>query len=416
MSLSRSIALVVAVGTGACLSGTDLVSPPYQPPRVITLFFRPDSSDAATAAALGWTRGVPAVQVKLTSLDSTSGAPQLLQGSDSGTLPLDQLKPGRYLLEASRWLTDSERTKLARGDDALGFVARTTFNTATVSGALPVSTPASRRHGLVISEWAFNIAAFVGTNTYYYGGFIELYNNADTMVYLDGLTIVQGIFYGYDYPNWPCSATAPLTTDATGVWTRHVQQFPGRGRDYPVLPGKPVVIATDAIDHSKIIPAGLDLSHADFDFYGGPADPINPAVPNMIDTLSIGPDLTGHGLIFENLGSVAVLAHPYNLTTAARSRDPTGAEYAKVPTDLIVDVVSLWPNYVGTYSRCSTIINRVLDRDPFDGRGYNENVEYYYSVSRRAIPGILAGHTVLQVTHNSASDFVRTLRSPGVVP
>jgi hypothetical protein len=416
LSPARSITLVVALGAGACLSGTELVSPPYQPPHPITLLFRPDSTDAASAAALGWTRGIPTVQVTLTSLDSAGSVTQVLQGSDSGTLLLDQLQPGHYLVEASRWLTDSERFKLASGDDALGFVARTTFNTATASGQLPVPILASRRHGLVISEWAFNVAAFVGTNTYYYGGFIELYNNADTTVYLDGLTIAQGLVYEYDYPNFPCHATAPLTTDPSGVWTRDIQQFPGNGTDYPVLPGGVVLIAIDAIDHSKIIPAGLDLSHADFEFWGGSADVDNPGVPNMIDTLSIGADLTGHGPVFQSIGSLAVLARPYDLATTQRQHDPSGTEYAKIPADLLLDVVSIWPNYVAPWPRCSALVSSRVDRGSFDGRGYDENVEYFYSVSRRAIRDIFSGHAVLEVTHNSASDFVRTLRSPGTIP
>ena len=299
-----------ALVAGACLGGTELVTPPYQPPTTITLVFRPDSEDAATASALGWTRGIPNVQVTLTSLDSTNSAPQLIQGSDSGTLVLDQLSAGRYLVEAARWLSDSERAQLPAGDDALGFVARVRLITASATAEMPIRLPANRRKSLVISEWAFNAHA------YQYGGFLELYNNSDTTVYLDGMLIARGFDVAFDYPNFPCALYTSVTNDPTSIWARVIQKFPGTGRDYPVAPGQTIVIATDAIDHRPVDSSAIDLRSANFEFTA-PVDVDNPAVPNMID---VGIINLNHGLRWDLVVAVVVVALPADVATLPRGR------------------------------------------------------------------------------------------------
>jgi hypothetical protein len=381
-----------------------------------TLTFRPDSEDLATAQALGWQSGIPAADVAIRPVDS-SAAPQTFRSSAQGAVVLASLPPGDYLVEAQRWLSGPERAALPPRDDAVGFATLRGVRVPVGGGAEVVTVPASRRRSLVISEWAFNRAGIPGSGVYPYGGFLELYNNADTTAFLDGLTIVQGIVLEWDTPpNARCQVWATYTNDPSGIWTRHVQQFPGRGRDYPLAPGQAVVIATDAIDHRPLFPNALDLSHSDFEFWGGPGDIDNPAVPNMIDTLSLGYDLTGHGPSFGNIGAVAVLARPYELATVPRSLAPDGKEWALVPADRILDVVSIWPNYVAPWPRCPQLVNNRFDRASSDARSFDAIVEYEFSVARRPIQSDLAGRPILQSTRDSYADFARILRSPGTVP
>jgi hypothetical protein len=312
-------------------------------------------------------------------------------------------------------LTAAERINLPANQDVLGWVAKSPARFTGAGGDRPIAMYASRRKGLVISERSFNIAAPPPVNeTYHLGRFIEISNNADTTACLDGLIIARALSYEYDYPNLPCSVTAAFTNDPQGIWTREVQQFPGTGRDYPVPPRGAVLIAIDAIDHSVIVAPGIDLSGADFEFWGGAADVDNPAVPNMVDTLALGANGLGHGPLFQSIASVAVLARPYSRATVTRQLDPTGTEYARIPADRLIDVVSLWPNFVAPWPRCQQIVNRRFDSDSFDERGYEENDEYQRSVSRRRVPGAIG--TYLQHSRNSRADYVRTVRTPGVVP
>ncbi len=407
--------LVLAAGCG----GVTLSDPPPPPPAGPTsLRLLPEIEDVAAAQALGWETGIPDAEVTVTPVDS-SAPPRVVTSNATGVVDLSDLTAGvSYGVDIRRWLTSTERSHLPATEDVLGWVARTSV--AAGSGDVTVRVPASRKHGLVVSEWAFNIAAPPPVNeTYRYGGYLEIYNNGDTTSYLDGLTLSPGLVDQFDFQDSQCALLRGFRVDPLGIWTRHVQQFPGDGQDYPVPPGGIVTVAIDAIDHSQIVAGGLDLSHANFEFWGGPGDVDNPDAPNMIDTLSLGADIDGHGPFGAGLGSVVVLARPYRLSTVVRSTLPssqTADEWARIPRENILDVVTLWPGFVSAYRRCPELVNSLVDRSSSDVRGANENIEFLYSVSRRAVVASGGGRPVLQYTRNSGADFVRTSRTPGVVP
>ena len=103
---------------------------------------------------------------------------------------------------------------------------------------------------------------------YFYDQFIELYNSANDTVYLDGVVVCR-LWGNID--------------NVTSIF-----QFPGTpvtGRQYPVPPHVFVVLAGDAINHKKLFPGSVDLSHADWEFYNplSPTDPDNPDVPNIVN-------------------------------------------------------------------------------------------------------------------------------------
>ncbi|NOY77515.1 MAG: DUF4876 domain-containing protein, partial [Calditrichaeota bacterium] len=102
---------------------------------------------------------------------------------------------------------------------------------------------------------------------YFYDQFIELYNSADDTAYLDGMVVCR-LFQNIDN-------------------VTYIFQFPGTpvtGRQYPVPPHAFVVLAGDAINHKKLFPGSVDLSHADWEFYNplSPTDPNNPDVPDIV--------------------------------------------------------------------------------------------------------------------------------------
>jgi hypothetical protein len=416
---SRSLSIpAVLFLAAACGSGSKIVEPPPPPPPAgLSVALTPDADDLVAAQALGWTNGIPNADVTLMPKDS-SAAPRTLKSSSTGAVDFGPVTPGVYIVESTRWLTTTEVAKLPGSQDVDGWVSKTQLTLTAQGSQQHIAVPASRRKGLVISEWAFNVEIFVETSsTYFFGGYLEIFNNADTTAYLDGLMVVEGFAWDFDYPNFPCVPFgSQLGLDPTGIWTRRVQQFPGRGRDYPLPAGRSVVVAIDAIDHHAIGAQGIDLSHADFEFWGGPGDVDNPAVPNMIDTLSTGRNIQGHGPLFLGSAITAVLARPYDKATAPRFVGSDGNEFAKVSRDLILDLISLYPNFVYIYPRCVRVVNSVFDQESSDVRGYDENVEWDFSVSRRAIPVPLSSHVILQDSRNSDADLVRTHRSPGVVP
>ena len=398
---------MAALGAGACLGETELVTPPRVSVGEFTLTFAPNPEDLETATALGWQDGIPGLSVTVTPSDSSS-APWEATASASGTLTLRDLAAGDYIVAASRWLTEPERVQLPAGDDAVGFASKRTIGIGG-SASARVEVPASRRKSLVISEWAFNV------HGYQYGGFLELYNNADTTVYLDGILVARGFELAYDYPNFPCAQYASVTNDPAGVWTRMIQKFPGTGRDYPLPPGQTIVVATDAIDHREVHREGVDLRSAHFEFIGQP-DVDNPAVPNMIDAGLVNLD---HGLYWAPLAAVVVVALPADIQSLHRGRPgpQSSTDWVRLPRVGILDVLWIRSNYAAApYPECPRLVHSNFDREGAAMRGTDELVEVDFSVSRRSLPDLIKGRKVLQHTRTANADFVRTVRKPDTVP
>ena len=389
-----------------CSGTTDVVTPPPPPPATFVLQFVADPEDAATVQALGWQSGLPGVELALRPADTARGGPQPYRSNDQGAVSLTGITPGRYVAVAARWLTSVERASLPTAADANGFVVKTVVD-VLASGRATVAVPASRRRSVIISEWAFN-----PTGGDLFTGFLELYNNADTTVYLDGMIVAEGFNRDYDYPGNGCAENAPYTNDPLGVWTRFFQQFPGSGRTLPLPPGATVVVATDAIDHRSFDPSGIDLSNADFEFVGG-VDVDNPAAVNMID-IGLQSHIRGHGLEFAGISAVTVLARPGDIAGFARARF-SGTEWARIPRDLILDVLSLRSKFDAGLPPCPRLVNAAFDRQESYVRGTDEVVEREFSVSRLA-PAALSSLRRLQHSRAGDADFDRTRRSPGLLP
>ena len=407
----RLTVLATTVVIGACLSGTELVSPPYQPPSTITIVFHPDSADAATASALGWSAGIPGIEITLIA-DSTNSAPQVFQGSDSGTLALDQLPAGVYSVGAVRWLADSERAKLPPGDDAVGFMTRFGLTAPVAASRLRIAMVADRRRGVVISEWKGDPLYTASEGTYYFSAYLRLYNNGDTTVYLDGLIIGSGLASQFSYPNFPCSLYQPYAFDPLGVWANWFYQLPGRGRDYPLPPGESVVLATDAIDHRPLFSEGLDLRGADFEFYGGSADVDNPSVPNAVD-VGVRSMPLGHGLFWQ-LAAVAFVALPFDLATIHTEFFGNGL-WGRIPAGALLDVMAMKTTYHSGYPECELLVHPRFDRQAVQLLGARPEDDLL-AYRRLQLPFSIGGQPVLQHTGTSAWDFNVVPRDPFAKP
>jgi hypothetical protein len=390
----------------ACGGTTEVVVPPPPPPVGFVFTFAPDAEDAATASALGWQNGIPTLAFTVTPADSSS-ATRAFTTSATGTFTVPDLTAQDYIVEGNRWLTGTEKPQLPSGDDALGFAGRWTVRVSSQSGSARLDVPAARRKGLVISEWAFNPYG------YNFGGFLELHNNADTAVYLDGLVLGEGWTASLDAAITPCAATAPFRNDPLAIWTRSFQQFPGSGREHPLAPGATAVVATDAIDHRQLSDRTLDLSGADFEF-SGLADADNPAVPNMLD-IGLTSYPSGHGSIFFGLVNVPFIARSVNTAALIKALSPNGVQFARIPAEVIVDALAMGTNYPPPAgpADCPPLVNARFDRKESRVRGTDDFSEYEYSLSRRRVPA--TGSTVvLQWTRSGNADFVRTSRTPGI--
>jgi hypothetical protein len=413
LSAAASIALCASCKYGEVV----VVQPAAAGHGPLALSIQVDPEDSAVARELGWTRGIPGAEVTVSSgdADTATGPPiAVLQADSAGSVSVADLPDGSYLVEVRRLLSSSESGRLAVGEDVVGFMAKTLVS----RGSDTLLTPASRRHSIVISEWAFR-PLWTGTTWYEFGGFLELANNSDTTVFLDGLVIGEAYALAWDFRPGACAASEATTNDPDGVWTRYFDSLPGRGQDHPLAPGAVAVIATDAIDHSRIAPGGLDLSHADFDFVGA-ADVVNPDVPNTV-SIGLEPYRDGHGLYLNaTLQEVTFVALPVNV--AALPMTPLH-DYVRIPRARILDVMA----QVSTFQfpggpLCPHLVNATFDRYPgrFGAIGggsiLTEAREGLYSVQRKVAYTRSDGRKILQHTRTTSADFYLGLRTPGSLP
>lgn len=199
--------------------------------------------------------------------------------SDSaGAVYISGALSDKYFITADRALSADEMYK-ATGEAMVnykltnkdaGVIELNASNSAPVELNLSVSIGESP---LVFSE--LYVCGPSGSGLYYHDKYVEVYNNSDSVIYLD--KILLALVYvksdvGISYVN-----------DPEYIHTRNVWMFPGNGKDYPIKPGQYVVCAEDAIDHRFSAPNSVDLSKADFEFYKEDSPDIdNPKIPNMV--------------------------------------------------------------------------------------------------------------------------------------
>lgn len=423
-SYARYYAVGVSVLLAACGGGGErtVIEPPPPTSTDFVLTFRSHDEDMSVAQQLGWTSGIPGAQVTIAPaegyLNPPTTAPRSLTTSATGTVSLAGMQPGHYRVTLSRLFTSEELAKVGGASGAVAYVGESEVFVASTSGTATVQVPASYRRSLIISEWSFVTRYIPGGDTYLYGGFLELYNNSDTTVYLDGVLIAEPLMRSFDTPLVPCALMAPYRNDPAGIWAERLAAFPGSGRTYPLAPGRHVVVATDAVDHSVLFPGMIDLRKADFEFTGA-FDVDNPAVPNMIDR-SLRDPFFGHGLTFSNsIATVTPVVAPTDTAMLPKAKlPPNGTEYLRLPRERMLDVFTTITTYFATrqppLTPCPELVHASMDRRY--GIFLSDTPDdYLESVSRKVLTTLPNGRLVLQHTRTSANDFKRTPRTPGVV-
>ena len=342
-----------------------------------------------------------------------------------GRVTFTQLLPGPYDVTSLRLLSADETVQITEADSALKGI-----NTFGGGGRVQVQPPSSttdvemvagRRGSLVISEvHDWSPREIVGpTVQYSLAKYVEVYNNADTTVYLDGKIIAQAFDFVWESDASPnrCVDYERWRLDSEGIWAQRVLRFPGSGRHYPVLPGQARVVVQQAINHDELYPgSGLpDLSRADFEVVGTGQDIDNPAVPNM-EHVGFKPsvDPLGRGFL---VGAIPILVIVDTVDLASLPTDKLPVEYPdyhRLPGEAILDLVTTQPITGAdlTWQFCERLVSAVFDRqvaiikDELAGN----------AIHRRILGTTPTGHPILQRTRTSAVDLLRGPRSPGRVP
>ncbi len=345
---------------------------------------------------------VAAAGVTVVLKNLTTNQEATVQTNATGTANFERLTPGNYSITASKELSATDA-------EALTGVSQEVFLNATepqvqiiVEGSTTITLKGSAVGGWVIKEFYYSGAP---NSYYFYDAFIEIYNNSTDTLYADGLLVGN------------TKASSSSTTAVYGfiaeglddVYLATVLKIPGNGTQYPVAPGKSLVIATDGINHkddpngNENSPVNLGPGVADFEvyFYANPNTPDtdNPDVPNVEIVHSYSttlfdylPGVFGCGLvIFEH-------SDPASLPKLIEPNTASSSQYMQVPKESIID---------GLDAVANSNIRPEQKRLPVNiDAGMNTVGSTYSGTSlRRKVKQEINGRKILQDTNNSSNDF-----------
>ncbi len=386
-------------------------------------------------------KALPLAKVKLTFKNNKNNKENIYSTQTDGTFSLDSISPGSYDISASIEISASEYSTLTGETVSKNVV----FNASEKAKTITIENGQSIHLKLIAGPtgpWVIKQIYFAGSNTTtgasFRDQFIEIYNNSDSVLYADSLYIGEALGIQnftavniYRQPNsqydWSKAQGMPTNIDANNdyVYTRALLMIPGTGKQYPVQPGKSIVLAQTAVNHKapftgsdgKVIAARdpsltIDLSGADFEAYYAPflprplaSDIDNPLVPN-VDVLSYnGTDLIletsgrmGY-IIFKNPGTTAIKDLPKYPYPTIAPPSASADRYYQIPRSFIIDAVETQTN-VAT-SRVPKKLIASLDAL----YTYVPNGIYSSQSVIRKTQAIVNGRIILKDTNNSAEDF-----------
>jgi hypothetical protein len=372
-----------------------------------------DPADAGIASAAGVT---PAgITVRIQRAGTTEPVRTAVTGAD-GVARFTELLEGGYTVNADRPLSSAEIARLPEKDqEAAVFAGGTGVVVTPPQGQTSVQLVANQRGSLVISE-VFYFSAEVGRPAYGLGSYAEVYNNADTTVYLDGVLLFRTANTMHEeYDPGSCAWSESLRLDSLGIWADQIFSFPGSGREYPIRPGEAKVIAMDAMNHAAASPntGQVDLSNAHFEQHGSDADIDNPFVPDMVRVFA-GTGFLGRGYAIAALNAYGLAlpsAQPRLVDGAVQYTQSFKTDVKRIPRDAVLDVMGLdMPPaerarlrvLTGAYLRCEPWLSPAFERAP----AQLADSRVRKAIARRSLGRSVLGHEILQRTRTSARDFV----------
>lgn len=384
-------------------------------------------------------------------LKNTATEDQIVGKTDAnGELKLDAVLPGSYSVQAELQLKQSEYEQQLGEETSYeivhfgGFDEKVTINANTSSKLVRITS--GNLGDLVIKQYYYaGSDNKLGAN--FRDQFIEIHNNSDQTIYADGLYLVflegnvNSNMTTYTLSNgqydWSKTAGGGASANTDYVYSNILIKIPGSGSQYPILPGKSIIVAQTAINHKMpfddINGTGIaiqepdrtvDLSHADFETYMGDYnisigkkpfawDIQNIMVPDMqVAYWSIASnDLILNVNSMLGLGILrATDAEVASWQKVAAPKAPTGTLFLQIPKNYIIDGIDITDkeqkvpkDFPADIDASRTFI--------VNSQGQAEGTFSGFSVIRKT-KEIISGRVVLQDTNNSANDFVTIKANP----
>lgn len=369
--------LLLLIGLSSCLKDDDLSK--------YTIELELDSPEFATL----WVKDGVRVSIK----NENKGISFESLTNVHGKAVFTDVEPGFYTVSASLSVVYNNRERLLNA--YMELEVNNDF-----SGILNLKIAEIGR--FVISQFYYSGYLSQGGKLSYSDQFIEIYNNSNDTLFADGLSIIEHEASGDKPSEWEDWEATHMVVKA--IWT-----IPGNGSDVQVLPGKSLVIASNAFNHQSD-PNGdknspVDLGNADFEYHvlsESGRDIDYPDVENLIEDLFV---LRGTVSYFDVRGGSAMA-----LAWLPKNRQNYIEEnmvslefhnkiryYCTIPNEFIEDAIE--PVFA--------------DREPFKRLDPALDVGYVAVEAgsksglciRRKIENELDGRKILKDTNNSTEDF-----------
>ena len=341
-----------------------------------------------------------------------SGHTVLLKGSVNyefetdafGLVTVDSVVPGIYDIITGVELTGAQykallKTPAAIEDNARVMVGVSVMNKRIFRAEdLRIQLSASVLKSLLISKVYYSGTRDNMDRTYTTDSYVEIFNNSDEVVHIDGkyLGLAESV----------SPAAYPAKDNPDSIYLRQICRFPGSGTDYPVAPGKSILVAAkSARNHTESASTSVDLSGADFEVKviegaGNPDVPMLPIISNStniqtLNLLSGGPNAV---VLFET--DEDVLSWPEVFQRGKTS----GEMFRRVHKSVVIDGVECLKKPAQTDPDVNT---KRLQSDIDAGYTVITSVNGYNHESvERKVSRTEGDRVYLTDTNNSSADFV----------
>ena len=383
---------------------------------------------------------LPLTDVIVKIKNVNTGTTQTLNTTDKGTILFGSIAAGVYDIDASIKVPAAVYTQIT----GIQTTSDVVFNASSKNKQIIVGFTDVVELKLVagaINDWVIKQIYYAGSHrtngATFRDQFIEFYNNSDQTLYADSLYFAEitGVISlpqtSYNVQasgqmDWSKSVNMPTNIDANNdyVYARAVLMIPGTGKQYPVLPGKSIVVAQSALNHKApftgndgktvtvIDPAlTVDLSSADFEAYYAPllakplASDVDTPVPNLEVLSYFGTDMIFDNpgrysyVLFKGDGKTKIKDLPmYNYATKT-APGTTATKYYQIPNKFILDAVEIQSNL--PEDRNPKKLNPSFDA----GFTYVPAGSYTSQSVIRKTERTVNGRIVLKDTNNSTEDF-----------
>lgn len=325
----------------------------------------------------------------------------------SGLVSFTDIAVGTYSIIITSSIDDL--TLSGTANDVLVAQQETTSETVVVNAT-------NSDGGLVLKEI---YTAGSGYITLFKDSFVEIFNNSSETLYADGMYIANV------FGSSGSTGDVPVSTDldiSENIYTDVMSQIPGAGTDYPIEPGKSIVIALNAINFQEgsSNPDGeLDntdatLEHYSIDWLEAQGitgntyfDLDNPSVPNMTPIYMF--ENTNFFRLSVATATVALISSEASFSDSGIvDYTATGStstyKVMSIPVDMVIDGVDILNNSsAAEFKRMPSDIDAGFTYVNPDGA-----ITYTGLSSRRKIDEDATsrfGRTILMDTNNSTVDF-----------